>query len=271
LGDPELEIYTDKPVVVLNPIEEDIYEGQNVSINIKNIHNESTPNARICITSDNKLYRTLYADNEGNCNFIIPALKDKEYKIVITGHNVISSHFNFTTHLDTIKPEIEVLNMIQEKTNEIDTITFSAKAYDLYSGIENVFILLSKNDFEDFLILPMRKNDLDENYISELFNDNLLPGKYSYLAIARDFANNTNIIYDESFNFEVIGENQKDYIFLIYFLIIFSIIGLIGISIFLIYRKYQRKIAKKREWELPAVKIRKKERMDKLRKKKKLN
>jgi hypothetical protein len=271
LGDPQLEIYTNKPAVVLNPFDKKIYEGQNITLNIRNIYNESIPNARICITSDNKLYRTLYADNEGNCNFVIPALKDKEYEIVITGHNLIPSHFNFTTRLDTIKPEINILNISQENSNGIDTIYFIIEAYDLYSGIENVFILLSKNNFEDFLILPMEKNGLDENYIYKLYCSNLLPGKYLYSAIARDFANNTSIIYDIGFNFEIIDENQRDNKSYIYFLIISSIIGLIGISIFLIYRNYRRKIVKKREWELTAVKIRKKERMDNLRKKKKLN
>ncbi|GAH85797.1 unnamed protein product, partial [marine sediment metagenome] len=51
--------------------------------------------------SNNGLFRTFYADDEGYCNFTIPALKDNAYNISITGHNTKPSHFNFFFHILT--------------------------------------------------------------------------------------------------------------------------------------------------------------------------
>ncbi|MFX0040937.1 MAG: C25 family cysteine peptidase [Promethearchaeota archaeon] len=271
LGDPELDVYTNKPVVVSNPFPGEIFEGQNLSITIKNTHNEFIPNARLSITSNDGLYRSLYTDSSGQCNFIIPALEKKDYNFIITGHNIIPSQFNFKTQLDTVDPEIINLQMRQEILTGNETIQFTAEGYDLCSGIENIFILLSRNEFKDFSILVMEKDSSDNIYTYNLFKNNIKPGKYSYLAIARDFANNTKIFYEESCNFEVIDENLRNSMEIVYFLAFLLIIGIIGISFFLIYRNYKRKEIKKREWELTAIRIRKKERMEKLRKKKQLN
>ena len=248
LGDPELDVYTGRATRVKNPFEVEIYEGQKVSFTIKNIYDEITPNARISITSDDGLYRTFYTDAEGYLNFTIPALKNKEYNITITGHNVKPSQFNFTTQLDTISPEINNLQMIQDISNETDMIYFKTEAYDLYSGIENVFLLLSTNNFENFWIYIMEKNLEEENNKLELYLNSLPPGKYLYLAIARDYANNTTILYEDDFNFEVSKEqNKKGNSNRIYFLIFLSIIGLTGIFVFIKYKKYQIKISKERE------------------------
>ncbi|MFX1295650.1 MAG: hypothetical protein ACFFD2_12465 [Promethearchaeota archaeon] len=83
--------------------------------------------------------------------------------------------------------------------------------------------------------------------IYELIITSLTSGKYSYLAIARDFANNINILFDENFHFEII-QDEKNYTNYIFILLFISFVGLIWISIFIIYKKYQIYIAQKREW-----------------------
>ena len=271
LGDPELDIYTNQPTPIQNPFLYKIYEGQNVSVIIKNIYNETVPNARIRLTSNDELYRAFYADDEGYCNFTILVRKDNTYNITITGHNTKPSHFNFSTLLDTIEPEINNLQIRPNIINETTAIYFNLEAHDIHSGIENVFLLLSYNNFKNYWFYPMERH-LQDNERFEFAIDSLTPGKYSYLVVARDVANNSNVLYDERFNFEVIKEqNEKEISNYIYFLIFLPISGIIGTFVSIIYKKYQFKIAKKREWELIAIKIRKKERMDKLRKKKRLN
>jgi hypothetical protein len=257
LGDPELDVYTDKPVEVYNPFNEEIYEGQNLFLTIRNKNNESIPNARLSITSNDGLYHTFYADNFGKSSFIIPSLGNKEYNLTITGHNILQTQFNFKTLEDIIEPEIIDLRMIQNSLNGNVNICFTAEVYDLYSGIENVFIIISNNNFKDFYILPLEKTTLDNIYKYDLSIENLQSGKYSYLAVARDFANNTNVLYDYSFNFRIIDNFQIDVNNFIIFLIFSISIGLIGVSIILLFRKYQRKGTKKREWKISIIKVRK--------------
>jgi len=271
LGDPELDIYTDIPLKVKNPFLSEIYEGQNVSITIKNIYDEIVPNARISITSDNALYCTFYADNEGHCNFVIPALGNKKYNVVITGHNIIPSYFNFNTSIDNMEPEINNLFIKTKTTNSTSNIHFETNANDIYSGIDNVFLLLSKDGFENYWIYPMEKYYQENDYLLVICLENLTPGEYSYLALARDLANNIHIYYSQEFKFEVIGRKNEDNIGIYSnFFIVTPILCLTIISIFGIYKKYRNIRAREKDWELVAIEIRKKERMDRLRKKKKV-
>ncbi len=179
------------------------------------------------------------------------------------------SHFNFTTILDTIKPEIKNLQFELDKLNQTVTAHFNAEAFDFGSGIEKIFLLLSNNDFRTFWIYPMEQEKYNMHVLQL---GGLNEGKYSYLVLARDLANITSILYNKSFNFEVFKEQNADvFSNIAFFLISLPIIGFVGIFIFIIYKKYQKKIEKKREWELIAIKIRKQERMDKLRKKNRIN
>jgi len=82
--------------------------------------------------------------------------------------------------------------------------------------------------------------------------DGLNRGKYSYLILARDLANNTSILHNESFNFVVFKE-QNDVGNPGFFLISLSIIGFTGKFIFIIYKNHQRTVDVKRGWELIAI------------------
>lgn len=93
-------------------------------------------------------------------------------------------------------------------------------------------------------------------------------GKYSYLVLARDFANNTSILHDEIFNFEVIKEqnNVRNYDF---FLIFLATIGFTGKFIFIIYKNHQIVGDIKRKWEIIAIKMNNQKKKDKFRRKNK--
>ena len=268
LGDPELDVYTSIPERIKNPFLDGIHEGQNISITIKNVEDEIVPYARLSIVSTDGLYRAFLADDKGHVNFIIPAIGSKTYNITITGHNIRPSYFNFPTLLDTIEPEIKNLQFQLGKLNQSITAHFNAEVFDSGSGIEKVFLLLSNDDFGTFWIYPMEEV---KNNTYELQIDGLIRGKYSYIALARDLASNTNILQHENFSFEVIKEQNEDAIKnILLFLLFLPIIALTGIFIFIIYKKYQMRIEKKREWELISIRIRKQEMMDKLRKKKRI-
>jgi len=245
LGDPELDIYTNQPEIIANPFFNEIYEGENVSLTIKNNNGEIIPNARISITSENGLYRTFYADDEGYFNFTIPALRDNAYNISITGHIIKPSYFNFKPLLDTIEPQINNLQMRPNRINETTAIYFKVEAYDAHSGIENIFLLISNDNFENFKFYTMEKH-IQGNEGFEFLINSLTPGKYSYLVVARDFANNSGVLFDESFNFIVISGDSKKNNNLSYFYIFSLIIGLTGTFFFIFYRKYWIRIAKKK-------------------------
>ncbi|GAH89746.1 unnamed protein product, partial [marine sediment metagenome] len=69
------------------------------------------------------------------------------------------------------------------------------------------------------------------------------PGEYSYFIYTRDYANNTNIFYEETFKF-TIPKPIIDYILPVSLIVI---IGIAGVSAFTIYKgikKYSRVIEK---------------------------
>ncbi len=269
LGDPELDVYTNQPVPTQNPFIDEIFEGQYVSITIQDVYNETLPNARLCFASSDGLYHTFYADNNGICNLHIPALEDKTFNVTITGHNTIPSSLIFTLELDVLSPEIYNLQMSPKNPNVSSTIQFSINVDDLHSGIESVYLLLSKDNFTTFWIHAMENNTQNPENVYECYIYGINPGIYSYVAIARDYANNSNILYDKAFTFKIV-KNPKEADVFIFIIILSSIMGAIGITSFIIFKFVKKKIGKEREWELTAISIRRKERMDKLRKKKKL-
>ncbi|MFX1478002.1 MAG: C25 family cysteine peptidase, partial [Promethearchaeota archaeon] len=59
LGDPEVDIYTNKPKLAMNPFKENYYEGQLVSIVIKDINNKIVPYGRVHLTSLDGKYHTV--------------------------------------------------------------------------------------------------------------------------------------------------------------------------------------------------------------------
>ena len=147
LGDPELDIYTNKPKLALNPFTENIYEGQLVSTSIKDINGKIIPYARVHLKSSDGKYYTAYADEYGLVRFRLPAQATEFYNVTITGHNLVPTHFNFTTITDNYDPQLLRLDVIPKKPSIFTKINFNIETYDNMSGIESVYLILSKDNF----------------------------------------------------------------------------------------------------------------------------
>jgi len=230
LGDLELDIYTKVPAEVPNSFTGNIYEGQCISFQVKDNLDRIVPRARINLRTLSGRYRTVYADIEGFVDFRLPAEANENYSVIITGHNVIPSYFNFTTLPDLDIPDLIDVNQTPLDPSAADNLLFTFNASDNHSGIESVFFLMSKNNFSDFSMHRLF-NDFNEN--KQEFNitlNKLEPGEYSYLVITRDYTNKTSIFYEEGFNF-IIPKPFIDYVLIVASIMI---VGLVGISIAII-------------------------------------
>jgi len=236
LGDPGVDIYTNKPELAINPFPENIYEGQLVSIIVRDVNNSIVPYARVHFKTSDAKYYTTYADEYGIGKFRLPAQANETYNVTITGHNLIRTYFNFTTLPDNSKPEIIGLNRIIENPFTSDLIDFNIKAYDNYSGIESIYLLISDNNFENYTHFTI-SNELFENQnVFTLTTSKFKPGQYSYCIVSRDYANNTQIFQDITFKF-TIPPPVIDYILPVSLIFI---VGIIGVSTFLVYRGIRR-------------------------------
>jgi hypothetical protein len=236
LGDPEVDIYTNTPKNVMNPFNEIYYEGGLGSVIIKDINNNIIPYARVHFgTSDGKYYTT-YADINGVAKFRLPKQSNEHYNVTITGHNIIQSTFNFTADPDNIKPELSSVRCLPKVPSTSDMIVFDIDVYDNRSGIESVHFFISNNNFTNYTYYTA-SNDFLENIGTFRFNiDRQVPGDYSYFIFTRDYANNTNIFYEEDFKF-TISKPLVEYIFPVALILV---VGIVGLSTFSIYRNIQK-------------------------------
>ena len=228
LGDPEVDIYTNKPQQVLNPFNENIYEGQLASITIQDVNNRKISNARVHFTSSDGKYCTVYADENGIATFRLPLLANETYNVAITGHNLIPTPFNFTTLPDSINPEFLGLECIPENPMSSDTIYFNIETSDNHSGIESIYVLLSNDNFENYAYFSTSNGLLDNHNVFTLNIEKVIPGEYSYFVISRDYANNSIIFHDNGFKL-TIPKPITDYILPVSLILI---IGFTGLSIY---------------------------------------
>ena len=182
LGDPELDIYTDIPRSVPNHFNESIYEGQLVSLQVRDNLGSIVPGARINLRTTDGKYRTVYADKNGFVDFRLPVGANENYSTIITGHNVIPSYHNFTTLLDTDNPMVSNVNYVPINPTVSDNLLFSINASDNHSGIESVFLLISKNDFTDFSTHRLSNHFNESKREFNITLNKMEPGKYSYLS-----------------------------------------------------------------------------------------
>ncbi|MFX1288823.1 MAG: C25 family cysteine peptidase [Promethearchaeota archaeon] len=227
LGDPELDVYTKVPSEVPDYFTGTIYEGQCISFQVKDNLGRIVPRARINLKTLSGKYRTVYADIDGFVDFRLPAEANENYSVIITGHNVIPSYFNFTTLPDTDIPELLTVKQVPLNPTATDNILFSFNASDTHSGIESVFLLISNNNFSDFSLNRVQ-NDFNENKQEFSITLNKLePGEYSYLVITRDYKNKTSIYYNNHMVFSI-PKPITDYVLII---VSIMMIALVGISI----------------------------------------
>ncbi|MFX1376025.1 MAG: C25 family cysteine peptidase [Promethearchaeota archaeon] len=239
LGDPEVDIYTNIPKPALNPFVEDIYEGQLVFINIKNINDESVPYARVHFRTFDGKYYTVYADINGIAKFRLPKQSYEQYNVTITGHNLSPTQFDFTTESDNIKPELISVNYLPKHPSTSDMIVFNVEAHDNRSGIESIHIFISDDNFTNYSLFSASNDFLDNENIFTFNIDRLLPGEYSYLIYVRDYANNTDIFYEDTFKI-FIPKHYADYLLPVSLIVIAGIVGLSALTIYKSIQKYSR-------------------------------
>jgi len=243
LGDPELDIYTDVPRSVPNHFNESLYEGQLVSLQIRDNLGSIVPGARINLRTTDGKYRTVYADKNGFVDFRLPVGANENYSTIITGHNVIPSYHNFTTLLDTDNPMVSNVNYVPINPTVSDNLLFSINASDNHSGIESVFLLISKNDFADFSTHRLSNHFNESKREFNITLNKMEPGKYSYLVIARDFTNKTTVYYGDNFNF-AIPKPFTDFVLVIVSIMIVGLAGISSTIILVRFRRYKNDLRK---------------------------
>ncbi len=239
LGDPEIDIYTNKPKRASNPFNQSIYEGQLVSIEIRDISNNVIPYARVHFRTTDGKYFTTYANKEGIAQFRVPTQANETYNVTITGHNLIPSYFNFSTLSDDNKPELSSLEYVPENPSVSDNMCFNIEIHDNQSGIESVYLLISDDNFNNFTYYKF-SNSIQENKKDfEFIIKKLKPGNYSIMIVARDYVNNTKVFYNRTLNFQIPTPIIK-YMLNVFLILI---IGIVAISvIFVVYevKKHSR-------------------------------
>jgi len=241
LGDPELDIYTKVPEKVSNYFNEDLYEGQCVSFQVKDDLGRIVPRARIHFKSSNGKYRTIYANINGQVDFRLPPGANENYSVIITGHNVIPSYHNFTTLPDTDNPIILNAYHSPPVPTVSDNIEFSIHAIDNHSGIESIFVVFSENNFIDYSIYRLVNEFNENNEQFDLILNKEEPGSYSYIIVARDYLNKTILLFSNNFNFAI----QKPFTDVVVIISSILIIGLVGVSSLVMLvrlNKYSKKL-----------------------------
>ncbi|MFW9949044.1 MAG: C25 family cysteine peptidase [Candidatus Thorarchaeota archaeon] len=225
LGDPELDVYTKVPIEIPDYFTGNIYEGQCLSFQVKDNQGRIVPRARINLKTLSGKYRTVYADINGFAAFRLPPEANENYSVIITGHNVIPSYFNFTTLPDTDIPELLSVKHVPLNPTATDNVLFSFNASDNHSGIESIFFLLSRSNFSDFSVNRLH-NDFNENKKEfKITLNKLEPGRYSYLLISRDYTNKTLIYYNDQMAFSI-PKPITDYVLIIVSIMMVALVGI---------------------------------------------
>jgi len=246
LGDPELDIYTKVPEKVSGYFNEDLYEGQCVSFQVKDDLGRIVPRARINLKGSNGKYRTIYADINGQVDFRLPRGAHENYSVLITGHNVIPSYHNFTTLPDTNNPII--LDAIHSPfvPTVSDNMEFSIHAEDNHSGIESVFVIISDSNFDDFSIYRLMNEFNENNEQFEFIINKMEPGSYSYIVVARDYLNKTNLLFRDTFIF-AIQEPFTDMVLIIASVLIIGLVSVSSLIMLIRFNKYKKNFRGKLE------------------------
>jgi len=245
LGDPEVDIYTQTPGNLSNYFMDDYYEGQMISITIIDNKSRVVPYPRVHLNTTDGKYRTVYGDIDGVVNFRLPKQANESYDVFMTGHNLIPTRFNFTTKEDPIKPDLLNADFDPIDPSVSDNVCFNIEAFDNYSGIEGVFVFFSNDNFNTYQILRC-SNETQTNEDMFIYELNKLdPGDYSYVIVARDYANNTEIFYQNTYAL-TIPIPLTDYVLLVASIAIVAVAG-VSIVIAAIGQKKHEKIVERLE------------------------
>jgi hypothetical protein len=228
LGDPEVDIYTKKPGNLTNYFSGNIYEGQLVKLTIMDNNSRLIPYARVNLKSTDGKYHTEYADINGDVFIQLPKQVNESFNVTITGHNLLPQFFNFTTKSDVVKPELVEVVVDPDPPTVSRNIYFNVETIDTYSGIESVYVFLSDDNFNSYNFYTLSNATQENEDIFEYILNKLDPGEYSYLIVARDYANNTDIFYSNSYVLSI-PTPLIDFVLII---IVISIFSMVGISVY---------------------------------------
>ncbi|MFO8019016.1 MAG: C25 family cysteine peptidase, partial [Promethearchaeia archaeon] len=224
LGDPEVDIYTRQPQNISDPFTSPLYEGQIVSLDVKNNNDQKVPYARVHLTNQDGAYRTVYADDDGEVSFRLPPEANTTFNATITGHNTVPSYFNFTTAPDTYLPTLSGYTDGDREATVSENLCFDVNSHDNESGVESVFTLISKNNFKDYHVFPFSNKSMESEDAFHCKAHKLDPGSYKYLFVSRDYANNHGIYYRSDLTI-FIETPLTNYILLGFVIISISVVG----------------------------------------------
>jgi hypothetical protein len=244
LGDPEVDVYTNKPGNLTDYFAEGIYEGQLIKLTIMDNFSRIVPYARVHMKTQDGKYHTEYADRIGRVIIQLPKQVNETYNVTITGHNLLPQFFNFTTKPDEVKPELISQTIDPKPPSVSDNVCFDVETIDTYSGVESAYVFFSNNDFNNYNIYRLSNETQENEDIFSYILNKLDPGEYSYLIVARDYANNTKIFYETTYIISIPAP-LMNYVLIT---VIFSIFSVAGISIF-----YSRKSIKSHEKTLSRL------------------
>ncbi|MBD3213315.1 MAG: hypothetical protein GF311_11965 [Candidatus Lokiarchaeota archaeon] len=211
LGDPETDVYTNIPKQAINPFPDEIYEGQFIDVQIKDLRGNLVPYPRVHLRNELGAYFTAYGDVNGNVKLRLPTGSDLSYNITITGHNLLQSNFTFTTLSDQEKPNRFKVAAVPPDPSIKDNICFEISSQDAESGLESIFTYISNESLVDYTSIRFKNEYLENQSQFEIILNKLDPGNYQYefFLIGRDYLNNTDT-YEFKINF-VIANPITDY------------------------------------------------------------
>jgi hypothetical protein len=211
LGDPETDVYTNIPKQANNPFPDEIYEGQFLDVQIKDINGNVVPYPRVHIRNELGAYFTSYGDVNGNVKLRLPTGSDLSYNITITGHNLLQSNFTFTTLSDQENPNQFQISSIPSSPTVKDNARFEISSQDAESGLESIFSYISNNTFTEYTKIRFKNEYLENQSLFEIILNKLDPGNYQFefYLIGRDYLNNTET-YQYMINF-IIANPITDY------------------------------------------------------------
>jgi len=232
LGDPETDIYTNIPRKVENPFQEQYYAGGKINITVKDSLGNLVPYARINLQTNDEKFYTFYSDKEGYAETRLHYDANENYTATVSGHNLIPTQFTFTTVKENETPNISEFSWTPKDPKISENLCFNISVEDDITGVESAFVLISKDNFETFQYFTFTQNSqTDENDYSCL-TDKFDSGQYSFVIVARDYANNVNMYFDDSFTFSIPISPMQIFLMIIGF----SVIGMLGLSAFIVHK-----------------------------------
>jgi hypothetical protein len=232
LGDPETDIYTNVPNKAVNPFQEQYYAGSKINLTIKDSLGNLVPYARINLQTDDGKFYTFYSDKDGYAETRLHYDANENYTATVSGHNLIPTQFTFTTVQENETPNISEFSWAPKDPKISENLCFNISVEDDITGVESAFVLISKNNFNTFQYFTFTQDSGTEKTDYSCLTDKFDSGQYTFVVVARDYANNVNIYFDDSFTFSIPISPMQVFLMLIGF----SVIGMIGLSAFIVYK-----------------------------------